>query len=94
MRKSRIHYVLMYATEAAAIATLVLWILTGRIEPLFGAVIFTVISATFHVLYLVSVVYEKLEDIERLLREVAREVKSSRAAAQGVEGAGEKGKKA
>ncbi len=89
MRGSRLHMVLMYATEAAAIATLALWVITGRLEPLLGAVIFTVVSATFHVMYFLSVIYEKLEDIERLLREVAIGAVKGVAAAQGMEGARE-----
>jgi len=63
MGKAWIHKVLMYATEAVAISMVVLFLLVKDIVLLFFLQIFVTITCTFHILYLLSEVYEKLEGL-------------------------------
>lgn len=61
MGKAWVHKVLMYVTEGMAIATIAMWCLSGRLEYLLFTIILAIVSATFHVTYLLSELYEKID---------------------------------
>lgn len=65
MRKSLIHLICAYVTEALAIASLVMWLMTGELVLMLSTLIMVTVSATLHVTYMLSVLYEKLEKIEK-----------------------------
>jgi len=65
MRKSLIHLICAYVTEALAIVSLVMWFMTGKLGLMLPTLIMVIVSATFHVTYMLSVLYEKLEKIEK-----------------------------
>jgi len=69
MRGPRLHLIGMYFTEALAIASLVLWCFRPRIEFLLFFVALVVVTATLHVTYLLSCVYERIKAIEEKMRE-------------------------
>ncbi|RLF82396.1 hypothetical protein DRN38_00050 [Thermococci archaeon] len=63
MRGSKIHLILMYVTEGLTIALIVLWLMFQRIELLLFSLMMLIITCTEHVLYLLSSIYEKLENL-------------------------------
>jgi len=67
LRGSRLHLVLMYLTEGLAIATAILWALRGGVELLILFAVLVVVTATFHVTYLLSRLYEEVKELVRRL---------------------------
>lgn len=65
MGKASLHKVSMYINEAFAIALLIAWLSLRQIELLLFFLAFLVISATFHITYLLSLVYELLEEMTK-----------------------------
>ncbi len=71
-RASTIHLALAYVTEALAIGTLVSWIIVRDVVTLIFFLAFVVITATFHVMYLISSLYEKVEELANRIEELVR----------------------
>jgi len=68
MGKAKIHLYAAYATEAATIAVLILFLIYKDIVILFFLPVFATITSTFHIMYLLSEIYEKLERFEAGIR--------------------------
>jgi len=64
MGKAKLHLVVAYATEAATIAVLILFLVYKDIVILFFLPVFATITSAFHIMYLLAEIYEKLEKFE------------------------------
>jgi len=71
VRKSTLHLVAAYATEVLTVVALALSAIRRDLALLIFALIFLVITSTFHITYMLSCIYEKLDDLDRRLRKGA-----------------------
>jgi len=65
MGKAKIHLYAAYVTEAATIAVLILFLIYKDIVILFFLPVFATFTSTFHIMYLLSEIYEKLEALAK-----------------------------
>jgi len=68
LNRAKLHLIAAYATEAATIAVLILFLIYKDIVILFFLPVFATITSAFHILYMLSEIYEKLEKFEAGIR--------------------------